>query len=177
MSKTQEALKMAILQMKAYGFMHLCNYQCDDQELLKVIKICEEALAELALQNMADNAKELGLDYCKHGSDSACKECYMEKAEPVAWMHIHDGEVTEFNDFKACDKCIPLYTHPAPNQLPIPTIAKGRDEIYYAWRKHWAWGIPSKDGEAMFNANADGFQAGWLACEKWIKEKQNDQTK
>ena len=43
-----EALKMAILQMKAYGFKHLCDYQCDDKELLEVIKICEKALAQPA---------------------------------------------------------------------------------------------------------------------------------
>jgi hypothetical protein len=48
MSKTQEALRMAIEQMNAVGFMHLYYYQCNDQELLKVIKICEEALAAQA---------------------------------------------------------------------------------------------------------------------------------
>ena len=77
-----EALKMAIFQMKAYGFKHLCDYQCNDKELLEVIKVCEEALERLsnmvavpldklqdmqrrlkALDKMSDNAKELGLDY------------------------------------------------------------------------------------------------------------------
>lgn len=41
---------------------------------------CKEALAEMALDRMADNAREMGLKYCKHGSDNACKECYMENA-------------------------------------------------------------------------------------------------
>ncbi len=50
-----------------------CMFQCQMER--------KEALAELALERMAQNAKELGLDYCSHGSDSACKECYMEKAK------------------------------------------------------------------------------------------------
>ena len=32
--------------------------------------------------------------------------------EPVAWMHRVDEDITEFNDFQACPKCEPLYTHP-----------------------------------------------------------------
>ena len=32
--------------------------------------------------------------------------------EPVAWMHQVDEDITEFNDFQACPKCEPLYTHP-----------------------------------------------------------------
>ena len=35
--------------------------------------------------------------------------------EPVAWMHRHAGEITEFNDFQSCQYCEPLYTHPAPS--------------------------------------------------------------
>ena len=68
MNKTQEALKMAIDAL-LYGTDHT-----------KAVLACKEALAELSIQWMAENAKELGLDYCKHGSDSACKECYMEQA-------------------------------------------------------------------------------------------------
>ena len=60
-----------------------------------------------------------------------------------------------------------------PIELKPANIAKERDEIYYAWRKYWAWGIPSKDGEAVFNANGDGFLAGWLACEEWINKDKN----
>jgi hypothetical protein len=60
-----------------------------------------------------------------------------------------------------------------PIELKPANIAKARDEIYYAWRKYWAWGIPSKDGEAVFNANGDGFLAGWLACEEWINKEKN----
>ena len=69
------------------------------------------------------------------------------------------------NQGRTCDCAVP------ESKL---SIADGRDEIYYAWRKYWAWGIPSKDGEAVFNANGDGFQAGWLACEKWMKDNNSD---
>ena len=53
----------------------------------------------------------------------------------------------------------------------IPDIADDRDEIYYAWRKTWAWGIPSKKGEERFIAHGKGFQEGWRACEKWIEDQ------
>ena len=47
-----------------------------------------------------------------------CKEALAELQEqkPVAWMHRHEGEITEFNDFKSCDKCEPRYTLPQPRE-------------------------------------------------------------
>jgi len=81
-----------------------------------------------------------------------------------AWVHLQDEVLA------ACEEAL------VREYSQHSSIATGRDEIYYAWRKHWGYGIPSKHGEAVFNANGDGFQAGWLACEKWIKEKQNDHT-
>ena len=78
MNKTQEALKMAIDAIEFKGVRDSEDYWL---MMNKVRTTCKEALAELALQKMADNAKELGLDYCKHGSDSACKECYMEQTK------------------------------------------------------------------------------------------------
>jgi hypothetical protein len=53
----------------------------------------------------------------------------------------------------------------------IPPIKDDRDEIYYAWRKSWAYGLPSKEGEKEFNAHGKGFQEGWRAAEQWIKDK------
>lgn len=55
MNKTQEALKMAI---KALLTGHHHKDLCEE-----AINACKEALAELALQEMTENAKELGLDY------------------------------------------------------------------------------------------------------------------
>ena len=78
MNKTQEALIMAIEVMEE-GFGTL---ECEGMlphRYQKAIQTCKEALAELALEQMAQNARELELDYCKHGSDSFCKECAMEE--------------------------------------------------------------------------------------------------
>lgn len=82
MYKTQEALELAIKRLEKSNFelQGIGNYSCQIYND-KAIEACKEALAELALQEMAENAKELGLDYCKHGSDSACKECYMEQTK------------------------------------------------------------------------------------------------
>ena len=48
-----------------------------------------------------------------HGYDAHLAD-YKEQPtqEPVAWMHCVDEDITEFNDFQACPKCEPLYTHP-----------------------------------------------------------------
>ena len=77
MNKTTEALHKALKVLNC-----LNNNRVYETAWVKgAINACKEALAELALEQMTENAKELGLDYCKHGSDSACKECYMEKTK------------------------------------------------------------------------------------------------
>ncbi len=53
----------------------------------------------------------------------------------------------------------------------IPPIKDDRDEIYNAWRKSWAYGLPSKEGEEVFYAHGRGFQEGWRAAEKWLGDK------
>jgi hypothetical protein len=83
-----------------------------------------------------------------------------------AWLY-HGCDAKLFKALQACKEAL---EQPVIELNPA-NIAKARDEIYYAWRKYWAWGIPSKDGEAVFNANGDGFLAGWLACEQALKEK------
>ena len=62
-NKTQEALKMAIeyLEYSVDVVKDIKGY--NHKVILPVISACKEALAELALQEMADNAKELELDY------------------------------------------------------------------------------------------------------------------
>lgn len=54
----------------------------------------------------------------------------------------------------------------------LPEMKDDRDEIYYAWRKSWAYAIPaSGEGEKIMNAHGAGFQEGWRACEKWIEKQ------
>lgn len=84
------------------------------------INACKAALQEYALERMADNARELGLEYCKHGSDSACKECYMENVEqePVAFINVTERKLewAKHTEFKTAISVmydpIPLYTRP-----------------------------------------------------------------
>ena len=57
---------------------------------------------------------------CKHGvDDGACKECYQESTEPVAWgMTWKDGEIYDVispaqHAKEEGDYTVPLYLHPA----------------------------------------------------------------
>ena len=62
------------------------------------------------LEDMQRKLKEQPISHsCR--SDGVCK-CEQPTQEPVAWMHCVDEDITEFNDFQACPKCEPLYTHP-----------------------------------------------------------------
>jgi pyruvate/oxaloacetate carboxyltransferase len=70
---------------------------------------------------------------------TACKEALEQPAqEPVAWMHRHAGEITEFNDFQSCEYCEPLYTHPHQWQgLTDKEIQKRLSKIsddMYPWK-------------------------------------------
>ena len=76
MNKTTEALH------KALKVLNCLNNRVYETVWVKgAINACKEALAELALEQMAQNAREFGLVYCKHGSDRYCKECAMEEAK------------------------------------------------------------------------------------------------
>jgi hypothetical protein len=66
------------------------------------------------------------------GAINACEEALEQPAqEPVAWMHRHAGEITEFNDFRSCQYCEPLYTHPHQVDLDAE-YSKGFDAGYEA---------------------------------------------
>ena len=59
--------------------------------------------------------------------------------EPVAWMHCVDEDITEFNDFQACPKCEPLYTHPKE------WISLSDDEIIEKYIPIWGVMINARD--------------------------------
>ena len=88
---TKEALKLALEVMRNQGDVSV-------DEWIATEKAIKEALANEALEKMAENARELGLDY--------------EPAqEPVAWMNQSD------NNFFSKQKdtftsSVPLYTTP-----------------------------------------------------------------
>jgi hypothetical protein len=99
-----EALKMAIEQMGAYSFKHLCDYQCEDKELLEVIKACKEALAQPAQDDIIEEQRKTirALNMCIGGEGSTTTEnitrigrleaeiesLKQPAQEPVAWLHI-----------------------------------------------------------------------------------------
>ena len=62
MNKTQESLELAIKALEAST-----NETIQHDDYFKLVdeahKACKEALTELSIQWMAENAKELGLDY------------------------------------------------------------------------------------------------------------------
>lgn len=110
--QTETALKMAIEAMQSAYSSHgkiLPSYLAQDawmfhgcdEKLSKALQACKEAL-EQPEQEYLTRAQQV-----IRANNSA--------QEPVAWMHRHEGEITEFNDFQSCDKCEPLYTHPAPS--------------------------------------------------------------
>ena len=155
MNKQIEALKMAIDDARI-GLGKVRQYlgwqePKEDELSLEILKAwktldaCKEALAEAALNEMQKNAEELGLAYCKHGSDSACKECYMEQAEaekqePVGKICLGCGtsmsderleEEKRHNEYlvSCCPdrQMIDVYTHPATWQ------SLSDDEINEYW--------------------------------------------
>jgi hypothetical protein len=63
MNKTQEALRMAIEALEEAQDMIGDGGSSTPDYFKKQINACKEALAELSIQWMAENAKELGLDY------------------------------------------------------------------------------------------------------------------
>ena len=73
----------------------------------------DEALHKaLKVLNCLNNDRVYETAWVK-GAINACEEALEQPTqEPVAWMHCVDEDITEFNDFQACPKCEPLYTHP-----------------------------------------------------------------
>jgi len=88
-----EALQMAIDAL-LYGTDHT-----------KAVKACKEALEQPTVAELND-------EYLR---DTYVVGLNQPAQKPVAWMHRHAGEITEFNDFQSCQYCEPLYTHPAPS--------------------------------------------------------------
>jgi hypothetical protein len=111
-----EALKLAL---KALRFARDDGYENEvSQQAITAIK------QALALDKMAENARELGLDYEPCCKDQSCPKCKPAPVQPVAWMtqarnFVH---VMEFTEAEAkLYGWIPVYTTPpaaAPVQEP-----------------------------------------------------------
>ena len=97
MSKQTEALKLALSTLANardwVGNDPEGRWDEDEMydELCNMVKFVSEALADSALDRMAENARELGLDYeppCKTGSQctSKCQQC----EQPAQQPHCND---------------------------------------------------------------------------------------
>ena len=93
MNKQQETLKLALEALKAFHYAMIDAGVLDRQEVLNqgftAFTAIKQALADSALERMAENARELGLDYepaqqrpqnCGTGYCS-CIECPYEQQE------------------------------------------------------------------------------------------------
>ena len=101
---------------------------------------------EAALQRLSDFTQEAE---CKHGvDDGACKECYQEATEPVAW--IIDAKMTDCDDNFIWNTgnypdwqvkhWIPLYTHPV-KELTIEEIEEVSKEIFKGYKNFYHYQI------------------------------------
>jgi hypothetical protein len=118
---TKEALKLALEALESCDAAHITDggRQWYDEKLVdKAITAIKEALANEALDKMAENARELGLDY-------------EPEQKPVAWMNdsTPSGIFARHIDGARNFGCtIPLYTTP-PQRTWVGLTPQERDEI------------------------------------------------
>lgn len=169
MNKQTEALRMAkqhIIERKGGRGGAVCYVKTDKD----IIKAIDEALEQPAQSDEYTEGYQQGyiegweakkaeqparlVSYAPDGSTCTLnidgEEVYFNREqpaqEPVAWMHRHAGEITEFNDFQSCQYCEPLYTHPAPQPAQEPVA---RIEVFnlltkngaFAIKEEWLWNV------------------------------------
>jgi hypothetical protein len=130
---TKEALKLALEALESCDAAHITDggRQWYDEKLVdKAITAIKEALANEALDKMAENARELGLDYepaqdgeCKYCTDGcpACDARKLPEQEPVAWIWEKEDGYTSIETHSLDDEDMknvgvksikPLYAKP-----------------------------------------------------------------
>ena len=169
---TEEALKLALEALEDTLSGDLTPYQA-----AKTIAAIREALmsvpdgADSALDRMAENARELGLDYeppCKTGSQctSKCQQCEQPAQEPVAWRY--NGNLHEFDPSDwATGPVIPLYTSPQSK----PWVGLTDEDIaeamtYWSSDEHSAYGGAEAAAGEYFDV-----EESWRYIEAKLKEK------
>ena len=136
MSKKDEALKLALEALERHAELGLLAGS--------TITAIREALADSALDRMAENARELGLDYeppCKTGSQctSKCQQCEQpaQQQEPVA---VYVGETWCGSVVRLYEELpleTPLYTSPPASKPWVGLTEEEVDECYYWKGRQW----------------------------------------
>ena len=136
MSKQIEALKLALEALERHAELGLLAGS--------TITAIREALADSALDRMAENARELGLDYeppCKTGSQctSKCQQCEQpaQQQEPVA---VYVGETWCGSVVRLYEELpleTPLYTSPPASKPWVGLTEEEVDECYYWKGRQW----------------------------------------
>lgn len=146
--KKDEALKLALENICAAKLCEF-NSMSSRHEMIRLmdaaIAAIREALADSALDRMAENARELGLDYeppCKTGSQctSKCQQCEQPAQQdmPKIGCVNHD-----------CDKC------KAQQQEPVGAVYRyGKDSSGKPWHGvRWtASGLDLPDGTLIYTS-------------------------
>ena len=137
---TKEVLKQAL---EAFGEIEWSNNSQWQSDRAKVaIATLKEALANEALEKMAENARELGLDY-------------EPEQEPVAWMNDSTPSgifARHMEGAKNFGCTIPLYTTP-PHRKPLTDKQILADEtLRYYFGLNGGAGPVSKQGRKIVNA-------------------------
>ena len=115
----EAALKLALEALTDRGQRHSNDYKELKNEAITALR---QALANAALDKMAENARELGLDYIEFSAEQYEKELEQPAQEPVAWADIDEkGAVYGLRYWSEKDNRheVALYTTPpAGAQLP-----------------------------------------------------------
>ena len=124
-TKHIDALKLALEALERHAELGLLAGS--------TITAIREALVDSALDRMAENARELGLDYeppCKTGSQctSKCQQCEQpaQQQEPMAWMdgyrNIYSLEEKAAGCPEATIALVPMANHKKTSGSPINEI-------------------------------------------------------
>ena len=149
MNKQQEALKLALEALEEINKLSIGeNAICLPAEIDTAMDAIREALADSALERMAENARELGLDY-----EAA------QQQEPVVWMYVNKSthetkfqkHMRDFVDHSLWSE-VPLYGEPLANhelQCVCGAVWLG-DEMVHLPNKHPPASKPLTDEEIEF---------------------------
>ena len=129
MNKQQEALRLALEALE----VATTPLARDRQEVLRAQAAIREALVDSALERMAENARELGLDY-----EAAQQEpvAYSYTSRITGAQGFSHHPMPRFIDSESWD-IHPLYTSPPASKPWVGLTDEEVDECYYWKGRQW----------------------------------------